>query len=132
MIVLYESKLKARLFPVGAIVHLREKPTRVAVLLRRYDLDRWDSSLFYLHCGPPSLHPTSPDAALLPEAAATGPLKSSSLRSGAVGRPQHAAPPWGRANRERRERPEITVPGHLPSDVFLGANLLNFLSKGVR
>jgi hypothetical protein len=35
-----------------------------------------------------------------------------------------------RAKRKRVKRPEITVPGHLASDVFLGANLLNFLSKG--
>ncbi len=26
--------------------------------------------------------------------------------------------------------PEITVPGHLAADIFLGADLLNFLSKG--
>src|ERR1700722_8684872 len=60
MIVLYESELKTRLVPVGAIVHLRKKPPGVAVLLRNYDLDRWDSGLFYLHHGPPSLRPDRP------------------------------------------------------------------------
>src|ERR1700733_12746685 len=60
MIVLYESELKTRLVPVGAIVHLRKKTPGVAVLLRNYDLDRWHSGLFYLHHGPPSLRPDRP------------------------------------------------------------------------
>jgi hypothetical protein len=33
-------------------------------------------------------------------------------------------------NESELNGPEITVPGHLASDIFLGADLLNFLSKG--
>src|SRR5580704_11677068 len=72
MIVLYESKLKTGLVPVGPIVHLRKKPPGVAVFLRRHDLDRWNRSIFNLHQGPPSFRPIGPGAALLPEAAARG------------------------------------------------------------
>src|SRR6478752_1761725 len=60
MIVLYESELKTRLLPVAAIVNLRKKPPGVAVFLRNYDLDRWDSGLFYLHHGPRPCRPTGP------------------------------------------------------------------------
>src|ERR1700691_3599800 len=57
MVVLNESELKTGRVPIGAIVYLGEKPTGVAVLLRRYDLDRWDSGLFHQHHAPPCFRP---------------------------------------------------------------------------
>ena len=54
MVVLHEGELKPRLVPVGAVVDLGEKPSGVAVLLRRHDLDRRNRGLFHLHRGPPS------------------------------------------------------------------------------
>ena len=52
MVVLDESELKTRLVPVGAVVNFGEKPSSVAVLLRRHDLDRWNRRIFNLHQAP--------------------------------------------------------------------------------
>src|ERR1700722_7073783 len=57
MVVLDKSQFKTGLIPVGATVNLREKTPSVAVLLRRYALDRRNCGLFHLHHGPPSLRP---------------------------------------------------------------------------
>src|SRR5580700_7037721 len=102
MIVLYESELKTRLVPVGTIVHLRKKPPGVAVLLRSYDLDRWDSSLFYLHHGPPSLPPDRP-------------RRRSSARSGGS-RPPRIGAMCGRE--APRSRIDIFLTKRLARDTF--------------
>ena len=66
MVVLHEGEIKTRLVPVGAVVNLGEKPSGVAVLLRRHDLDRRNCGLFHLHRRTPVLRPTG-RAGLLPE-----------------------------------------------------------------
>src|ERR1700722_4598125 len=77
MVVLDKSEFKTGLVPIRAIVNFREKPSGVAMLLRRYDLDCGNGGLFHLHCA--TALSTVRTGRLLPEAAARRHNESSLL-----------------------------------------------------
>ncbi len=53
MVVLNEVQMETGRLESRPVVDLREEPSRVAVLLRRHDLDRRDGGVFNLHSHAP-------------------------------------------------------------------------------